>query len=100
MKINDKISYIEASLNPLSADVGIVKEGNGIFLYDAGSGDVPLSELDGTYDVVLSHFHPDHIGNIGKVKVRNLYLSNLQFMIEVAAFSCTPESEYVAETVS
>ena len=73
--INDKISYMEATENPLSADIGIVKDGEESWLYDVGNGDSAISGLDGSYNVVLSHFHPDHIGNIGKLNVRDLYVS-------------------------
>lgn len=34
IKINDKISYIKASENPLSADVGIINVCGATWLYD------------------------------------------------------------------
>ena len=40
--INDAISYIEASDDPLSADVGIVKTDGGVWLYDVGNGERAL----------------------------------------------------------
>lgn len=73
--VNEKISYIEASDNPLSADIGIIKENNVTWLYDVGNGEDSISELNGSYNVVLSHFHPDHIGNIGRIHAKELYLS-------------------------
>lgn len=73
--INEKISYIEGTGNPLSADIGIVKNVNTSWLYDVGNGEDSISELNGDYNVVLSHFHPDHIGNISRIHVKNLYLS-------------------------
>ena len=32
--INEKISYIACSENPLSADIGIIQEGDALWLYD------------------------------------------------------------------
>ena len=75
MIINEKISYIEGTENPLSADIGIVKAENCHWLYDVGNGEQAISDLKGSYHVVLSHFHPDHIGNISRIPVRELYLS-------------------------
>ncbi len=73
--VNEKISYIEATDNPLSADIGIVKEENASWLYDVGNGETSISGLNGSYNVVLSHFHADHIGNIDKIRAKELYLS-------------------------
>ena len=35
--INEKISYIACSENPLSADIGIIRDGTEIWLYDVGN---------------------------------------------------------------
>lgn len=75
VSINEKISYIEATDDPLSADIGIVKEDDVSWLYDIGNGERSISGLTGSYNVVLSHFHPDHIGNIGRIRIKDLYLS-------------------------
>ena len=75
IKISDKISYIKASENPLSADVGIINVCGATWLYDVGNNeDIPKS-LCGEYNVVLSHFHTDHIGNIDKIRAKDTYLS-------------------------
>ena len=75
IKISDKISYIKASENPLSADVGIINVCGATWLYDVGNNeDIPKS-LRGEYNVVLSHFHADHIGNIDKIRAKDIYLS-------------------------
>ncbi len=73
--INEKISYIEKADSPLSADIGIIKDENACWLYDVGNGDAPIRGLNGSCHVVLSHFHPDHIGNISRIHAQNLYLS-------------------------
>lgn len=73
--INEKISYIECSENPLSADIGIIKDNGVTWLYDVGNGENNIVDPNGTCDVVLSHFHQDHVGNIGRIRFRNLYVS-------------------------
>lgn len=75
IRINDKISYIEASDNPLSADIGIIEDNGSTWLYDVGNGEKSISGLDGSYHVVLSHFHPDHTGNISRVRTGSIYVS-------------------------
>lgn len=76
IRINDKISYIEASENPLSADIGIIIDGDKNWLYDVGNGEQSLSSIpDCKCNVVLSHFHADHIGNIDNVNCDELYVS-------------------------
>lgn len=75
IRINDKISYIEASDSPLSADIGIIKDNGSTWLYDVGNGEKSIYGLDGSYHVVLSHFHPDHTGNINRVRTGSIYVS-------------------------
>ncbi|MGI6214331.1 MAG: hypothetical protein ACOYIT_00375 [Christensenellales bacterium] len=75
IRINSKISYIKASANPLSADIGIIKTCGNTWLYDVGSGEKSISGLNGSYNVVLSHFHKDHAGNIDRIRAKALYVS-------------------------
>ena len=75
IRINDRISYIEASDDPLSADIGIIEYGGSTWLYDVGNGEKSICGLDGSYHVVLSHFHPDHTGNISRVRAESVYVS-------------------------
>ena len=74
--INEKISYIECSDDPLSADIGIIRNGDAVWLYDVGSDERAISELTGNYNVVLSHFHQDHTGNIGKLNIQEAFVSH------------------------
>ena len=74
--INEKISYIECSDDPLSADIGIIRDGDAVWLYDVGSDERAISELTGNYNVVLSHFHQDHTGNIGKLNIKEAFVSD------------------------
>lgn len=74
--IDEKIGYIEASQNPLSADIGIIRDAGVLWLYDVGNGDEGLLKIpDGCHSVVISHFHPDHCGNILKVDADKIYVS-------------------------
>lgn len=79
IEISDYMSYIPSSEQPLSADVGIIKGKNNIWLYDVGNGDDTLSLISDAVKerpvkVVISHFHPDHMGNLPLVKPAEIYL--------------------------
>ncbi|MBO7135792.1 MAG: MBL fold metallo-hydrolase [Spirochaetaceae bacterium] len=76
--IDENISYIPASLNPLSADVVFIKTENATWIFDAGANDSAfeaISALQGKKNIVLSHFHPDHTANITRLEFDNLYMS-------------------------
>lgn len=74
-QINDRISYIEATDAPLSADIGVIRGKSGTWLYDVGNDGKSILPLRGKYNVVLSHFHLDHVGNIDRVNIDQLYVS-------------------------
>ena len=73
--INEKISYIKALDQPLSADVGIIMDHGVTWLYDVGNGENGIDELREKCNIVLSHFHQDHVGNIHRIHPRELYVS-------------------------
>lgn len=75
-QISDKISYIPATEDPLSADIGIIRESGQTWLYDVGDGAAAIDGLTGIFQVVLSHFHQDHTGNLQKLHIQNLYVSD------------------------
>ncbi len=77
--INDTISYVAASDDPLSAEIGIVRDGGDVWLYDVGNGEKAVSELTGSYHIVLSHFHADHAGNVARLRAEALYVSGETF---------------------
>ena len=77
--INERISYIEATEEPLSADIGIIRCEDDEWLYDVGNDERSLEGLDGEYNVVLSHFHQDHTGSLDKVRTGELYVSGETF---------------------
>ena len=74
-RISDKISYIPATESPLSADIGIIRDGGQTWLFDVGNGTAAIDGLSGSFQVVLSHFHGDHTGNLKKLNIQNLYVS-------------------------
>ena len=77
--INDKISYIEHTSSPLSADIGIIRSEGEIWLFDVGNDIRTAEELNESYNVVLSHFHADHIGSLDRINVKEVYSSRETF---------------------
>ncbi len=75
LPISDTISYIEATNDPLSADIGIIRGPDATWLYDVGNDVSRIAPLQGSYHAVLSHFHQDHIGNLEHLHIENLYVS-------------------------
>ena len=70
IKITEQISYIKASDNPLSADVILVEGQKYLYVFDVGNNEQVaeyINSLPKKKRVVLSHFHTDHMGNIGRV---------------------------------
>lgn len=82
MQITNKISYIKATDNPLSADIGIIDGNKYCWIFDVGNCEearLKLSDIQKPKAVVLSHFHPDHIGNLDKISWDKLYCSDNTF---------------------
>ena len=75
ISINGKISYIEATPDPLSADIGVIRDESGVWLFDVGNDPWRIADLTDEYNVVLSHFHQDHAGSIDRIRAKELYLS-------------------------
>lgn len=75
ISISDTISYIPSAADPLSADIGIIRAGGAVWLYDVGCGDSRVFRPDIGCKIVLSHFHPDHTGNLDKIPFEELYVS-------------------------
>ena len=74
--LTGQVGYLPATESPLSADVGLVRTDEMLWVYDVGSTpDVTaaVNALPGKKTVVLSHFHPDHMGNLGRVECETFY---------------------------
>ena len=78
--INDHISYLTPTEHPLSANVVII-EGDAFFwVYDVGNHPAVSEILQKKSEqtgkeirVILSHFHPDHIGNLSEISCEAVY---------------------------
>ena len=74
--IAEHLSYIKASDNPLSADVILVEGEEYLYVFDVGNNEQVaeyLNSLPKKKRVILSHFHTDHMGNLGRVKWESVY---------------------------
>ena len=76
--INNLISYISPTENPLSANVVMIQGKEALWLYDVGNHpDIPqvIEQFrDGRkVNAILSHFHEDHIGNLPGMGVDEVY---------------------------
>lgn len=75
IKINNKISYVPASDDPLSADIGIIKDNGSLWLYDVGDNENTAADPGADCCIVLSHFHADHTGNLEKLSAGTVFVS-------------------------
>lgn len=78
VKLNESISYLPASKEPFSADVVFIKTNKATWIFDVGMGNPSYEEIKKINDkknVVISHFHPDHLMNLVRISCENLYLS-------------------------
>ena len=77
IRINDRISYIKASTEPLSSDVILIEGDEYAYFFDVGNNEEVaeyLEELPKKKKIILSHFHQDHMGNIGKLDCDLVYV--------------------------
>ena len=78
IKINEQISYLPSSRNPISCEVIFIKATDCTWIFDTGctkeAADA-INAIDGKKKVVISHWHPDHTWNIRKIKYDELYVS-------------------------
>lgn len=75
IQLSERITYLPATRDPLSADVFAVRGDSAWWIFDVGMSDVALSFIGSLSsigmkkNIVISHFHKDHVGNL--VRVRN-----------------------------
>lgn len=65
--LTGQVARLPAAEAPLSADVGLVQTDGMLWIYDVGASPAAadaINGLPGKKTVVLSHFHPDHMGNL------------------------------------
>lgn len=77
IQVSDTIEYITSSENPLSSDVAFITGDRAIWIFDVGANDEAFeaikslifdSESNKDINIVISHFHRDHMGNITRIK--------------------------------
>lgn len=69
-RLSDRIWYVPASDNPLSADAFIIEGDSGCYVFDVGCSDEAYAAIAGLgkpVTVILSHFHRDHTGNMSRL---------------------------------
>ncbi len=75
--LTERISYLKAEKEPLSADVIVIKGNRYRYFFDVGNAEhtaAYLTGLPGEKQAVLSHFHEDHSGNLGRIPLETLYV--------------------------
>ena len=75
--IGEKIKYLPATNDPLSADVYLIDGDKYCYIYDVGNNENSLqyiNQLGKEKVVILSHYHEDHTGNIEGIHYHDLYV--------------------------
>lgn len=78
IQITSEISYLPSVENPISSDVVLIKTSDATWIFDVGASAEAveiINNIEGKKNIVISHFHPDHILNLLKVKCDNLYVT-------------------------
>ena len=78
IKLTDEISYLPSVDKPISSDIAFIKTSQATWIFDTGTTKEAaelINSIEGTKNVVISHFHPDHILNLLKIKYDNLYVT-------------------------
>lgn len=80
LKITDNIEYLPASNEPLSADVYVILGAKNNYIIDTGSNDEAYQLIEGieNKNIIITHFHADHIGNLSRIEIPDdkLYVGN------------------------
>ena len=82
--IGNRIEYLPAENDPLSADVYCIEGDQYCYVYDVGNDDRSLqyiNELSKERVIILSHYHKDHIGNIADIHYRDLYVGKKTYEV-------------------
>ena len=80
LKLTDNIEYLPASNDPLSADVYVIRGVKNNYIIDTGSNDEAYQLIEGikNKNIIITHFHADHIGNLPRIGIPDdkLYVGN------------------------
>lgn len=82
--IGERIKYLPATNDPLSADVYCIDGNKHCYIYDVGNNDRSLqyvNQLSKAKVVILSHYHKDHTGNIAGIHYRDLYVGKKTYEV-------------------
>ena len=80
INLTHEISYLPSVESPISSDVVFIKPqgSDTTWIFDTGTCSEAaelINAVEGKKNIVISHFHPDHILNLLKVKCDNLYVT-------------------------
>ena len=80
INLTPEISYLPSVESPISSDVVFIKPqgSDTTWIFDTGTCSEAaefINAVEGKKNIVISHFHPDHILNLLKVKYDKLYVS-------------------------
>ena len=82
-RINEKITFLEASDEPLSADVYFIEGNDFTYIIDAGSNDSAYELITGIdkKKIIITHFHQDHCANLNRIDIEdeNLYVGGYTY---------------------
>lgn len=89
-QITDKIEYITCGENPISSDVIFIKGEKSTWIFDVGANDEAFNAImeainnvtsDRKVNIVISHFHRDHMGNIQRIIDINSAMENVNLYV-------------------
>ena len=78
INLTQNISYIPSSTKPFSCDVVFIKGQKFTWIFDCGTTKEIADEINRIQtpkNIVISHFHTDHILNLTRINYDNLYVS-------------------------
>lgn len=78
INLTQNISYIPSSTKPFTCDVVFIKGQKFTWIFDCGTTKEIADEINRIQmpkNIVISHFHPDHILNLARINYDNLYVS-------------------------
>ena len=101
IQISDTIEYIKGDENPLSSDVIFIKGDSATWVFDVGNNDesfeaIKTAALEKPLNIIISHFHPDHMGNLSRVKV----LDNVNFYVSKNTYNYSKIGNIVDEEMN